>query len=274
MPAPDPVPADASSPEPDRAGPDAPNRLPEWLVHLLARLILFMLEHLLPARRDRVLRAWLTDRPDLPPGSIEALAASIRGPFGNAIAWMCRRHGIGPGHAEWPELSRAIEPLAAVWRGSAPALRHAGCNGGKTPTSCRAWSLASARPPRRPHRCRSFRLLRTLRRLRRKPRRAGPRMPCHLRPGGRWAAPVRRYVRAPVRPLAGTAQSATPDARGRSSASPAVLIRAAATPRRTRHGACSPAPSTAPAISCGMNDAGHDHPAPLPASRLAPVPRA
>ena len=47
-------------------------------------------------------------RPDLPLGSAQALAASVRGAFGNAIAWMCLRRGIGPGHPDWPELSRAI----------------------------------------------------------------------------------------------------------------------------------------------------------------------
>jgi hypothetical protein len=47
-------------------------------------------------------------RPDLPAGSAQEEGAALRGPFGNAIAWMCRRRGIGPGHPDWPELSRAI----------------------------------------------------------------------------------------------------------------------------------------------------------------------
>jgi hypothetical protein len=37
---------------------------------------------------------------------------------------MCRRHGIGPGHPEWPELSRAIEAFGgslAGFRAGAPA---------------------------------------------------------------------------------------------------------------------------------------------------------
>jgi hypothetical protein len=104
------APAQAYVPDADRAGPDAPAHLPDWLAHCLARLILFLLEHVQAARlrRSRRLRSWLQDRPELPPGSAQAEAASIRGSFGTAIAWMCRRHGIGPGHPEWPELSRAI----------------------------------------------------------------------------------------------------------------------------------------------------------------------
>ena len=94
----------------DRAGSDARAQSPEWLVRWLALLIFFLLE---PLNALRVLRSgrlpsYWQDRPDLPPGSAQAEAASIRGPFGNAIAWMCRRYGIGPGHPDWPELSRAI----------------------------------------------------------------------------------------------------------------------------------------------------------------------
>ena len=91
-------PAGAGSPDADRAGSDASSRLPEWVVHLIALVIRFMLERMLAAcSAHSRLPSWWHDRPDLPPGSIEALAASIRGPFGNAIAWMCRRRGIGPG---------------------------------------------------------------------------------------------------------------------------------------------------------------------------------
>jgi len=68
-----------------------------------------MLERMLAAcsRRSR-LPSWWHERPDLPAGSVQALAASRRGAFGNVIAWMCRRRGIGPGHPDWPALSRAI----------------------------------------------------------------------------------------------------------------------------------------------------------------------
>jgi len=103
------APAEAYSPDADRTGQDASAHLPEWLVHLLARIICFLLEH--GRGRHRRLRgaaSWFHHRPDLPPGSAQAEAASIRGTFGRAIEWMCRRHGIGPGHPDWPELARAI----------------------------------------------------------------------------------------------------------------------------------------------------------------------
>jgi hypothetical protein len=91
------APAEAYTPDADRAGPDAPAHTPEWLVQCLVRLILFVLEHLLAGfpHRSFAQPSW-HDRPDLPPGSAQAEAASIRGSFGTAIAWMCRRHGIGP----------------------------------------------------------------------------------------------------------------------------------------------------------------------------------
>ena len=104
------TPTEAYAPDADREDPDAPVPLPEWLAFLIARLIFVMLRPLLAARRRRYaqLPTWWQDRPDLPPVSAQALAASIRGSFGTAIAWMCLRHGIGPGHKNWPELSRYI----------------------------------------------------------------------------------------------------------------------------------------------------------------------
>jgi hypothetical protein len=114
-----PIPAEASIPDADRASLETSAHLPEWLVHCLARLILFLLEHARDARlrRSRRVQPWWHDRPDLPAGSIQGLAASIRGPFGRSIAWMCRRHGIGPGHQEWPALSRAIVAFGGSLRG-------------------------------------------------------------------------------------------------------------------------------------------------------------
>jgi hypothetical protein len=102
--------AQADVPEADRAGPGVPAHSPEWLARWLALLIFFLLEPLNAVRllRSRRLPSLWQARPDLPPGSAQAEAASIRGSFGTAIAWMCRRHGVGPGHPEWPELSRAI----------------------------------------------------------------------------------------------------------------------------------------------------------------------
>jgi hypothetical protein len=111
-----PVPAEAYLPDADR---DVAGQLPEWLVRCIAMLIRFLLEHARAARlrRSRRLQPWWRDRPDLPLGSAQAEAASVRGPFGRSIAWMCRRHGIGPGHPEWPELSRAIVAFGGSLKG-------------------------------------------------------------------------------------------------------------------------------------------------------------
>jgi hypothetical protein len=113
--APTAAPAEAYVPDADRASPEARAQSPERLARYLALLILFLLE---PWNAVRLLRsgrlaswwypAWWHDRPDLPAGSAQAYFASVRGAFGNSIRWMCLRHGIGPGHKDWPELSRAI----------------------------------------------------------------------------------------------------------------------------------------------------------------------
>jgi|GEM_PF-5343203 len=117
------TPAGACSPDADRAGSDASARLPEWLVHLIALVIHFMLKRMLAAQLRRSgLPYWWHDRPDLPAGSTQAEAASIRGPFGRSIAWMCRRRGIGPGHPEWPELARAIVAFGGSVKGARPGL--------------------------------------------------------------------------------------------------------------------------------------------------------
>ena len=117
------IPADTGSPDADRAGPDTSARLPEWLVHFIALFIHFMLGRMLAAqlRRSR-LPFWQDDRPELPTGSTQSEAASIRGPFGRSIAWMCRRRGIGPGHPDWPELARAIVAIGGSVKGARPGL--------------------------------------------------------------------------------------------------------------------------------------------------------
>jgi hypothetical protein len=87
-------------------------------------LIFFFME---PLGAFRMLRAgrltsWGHDRPDLPAGSAQEEAAVIRGSFGTAIAWMCLRDGIGPGHADWPELSRAIVTFGGSLKRFRPGL--------------------------------------------------------------------------------------------------------------------------------------------------------
>jgi hypothetical protein len=117
------TPANTGSPDADRAGPDASARLPEWLVHLIALVVQFMLRRMIAAQLRRSgLSFWWHDRPDLPAGSTQSEAASIRGPFGRSIAWMCRRRGIGPGHPDWPELARAIVAFGGSVKGARPGL--------------------------------------------------------------------------------------------------------------------------------------------------------
>jgi hypothetical protein len=117
------TPADAYAPDADRAGTDASARLPQWVVHLIALVVRLVLERMFAAHARRSpLSSWWHDRPDLPLASTQAEAASIRGPFGRSIAWMCRRRGIGPGHPDWPELSRAIVAFGGSVKGARPGL--------------------------------------------------------------------------------------------------------------------------------------------------------
>jgi hypothetical protein len=120
------APADAYTRDTDRAEPEVPASRPDWFVQCLARLIL-LLERLLAGwlPRSSGRPPWWQDRPDLPAGSTQEEAAAVRGAFGNAIAWMCRRRGVGPGHQDWPELSRAIVAFGGSLKGfraGAPAL--------------------------------------------------------------------------------------------------------------------------------------------------------
>ncbi len=105
-----PVPSQAYARSADRAGPEASAPSAEWLARWLSLLIFFLLN---PWNAVRLLRSgrlasWWHDRPDQPLATAQAEAASVRGAFGNSIRWLCLRHGIGPGHKDWPELSRAI----------------------------------------------------------------------------------------------------------------------------------------------------------------------
>jgi len=122
-----PVLTETYAPYADRVAPDARGRSPEGRLRWLALLIFFLMEPLSAFRmlRSGRLTSWLHDRLDLPAGSAQDEAASIRGSFGTAIAWMCLRHGVGPGHADWPELSHAIVAFGgslARFRAGRPAL--------------------------------------------------------------------------------------------------------------------------------------------------------
>ena len=233
--APTPAPAQAYAPYADRAGPDAPAQSPEWLVHWLALLIFFLLEPLNAVRllrSGRLARSWWHDRPDLPAGSAQAEAASVRGPFGNSIRWMCLRHGIGPGHKDWPELSRAI----VAFGGSLEGFR-----AGAPPCGLQWWENPGVVPGM---------VVPWLRRARRGDRIAAGAAGCcecsaagaechasrsractvacvmvvRIGAAGFCACRPRSADRAARLP--GTANTVMSDARGRSMASPAVLIRA------------------------------------------------
>jgi hypothetical protein len=120
-----PAPTQAFAPYADRAAPDASAHPPEWLVHWLTVLFLFLTK---PMNAVRLLRSgrrpsWRYQaRPDLPAGSAQEHFASVRGHFGNSIRWRCLRYGIGPGHKDWPELSRAIVAFGGSLEGFRPGL--------------------------------------------------------------------------------------------------------------------------------------------------------
>jgi hypothetical protein len=220
-----------------RAEPEASAQSPEGLVRWLALLILLLLEpwnavRLFRARRRTFL--WQDLRPDLPAGSTQSEAASIRGPFGNAIAWMCRRNGVGPGHPEWPELSRAI----VAFGGSV-----AGFRAGMPPSGALCWENPNIVPgivtgfgvpvatasllqqavanalPSAPHAMQAVA--------------AHARLPASKLPAS-WLSASGRQVFARAGPSPSTGPPGCPglpnlsclNARGRSTAGPAVLIRA------------------------------------------------
>jgi hypothetical protein len=145
--------ASAHSPDANRAGPDA--HLPEWVVRLVTLIIRLILECSFATRSRRPrLPSWWHERPDLPLASAQSEAASVRGAFGNSIAWMCRRRGIGPGHPDWPELSRAIVAFGGSIKGARAGLPACGLGWwenphlvpgmiGETPVQPAAEALAS-----------------------------------------------------------------------------------------------------------------------------------
>ena len=122
-----PRPSQVYAPYADRASPKGTPRSADSLLHWLAFLIFFLhrpLKAFCLLRSGRAGPAWWHDRPDLPAGSAQAYFASVRGNFGTSIRWMCIRHGIGPGHKDWPEVSRAIVAyggsLDGFWAGAPP----------------------------------------------------------------------------------------------------------------------------------------------------------
>ncbi|HTW70104.1 MAG TPA: hypothetical protein VME47_09480 [Acetobacteraceae bacterium] len=122
-------PAYAYSPDANRAGPDASvrllHRLPllYGLVRFLVLVVFLVREYWLAIRQYRANTrpsSW-HDQSDLPPGSAQQPAASIRGAFGNAIDWTHRRRSIAPANKDWPDPSRAIVAFGGSKKGSRPA---------------------------------------------------------------------------------------------------------------------------------------------------------
>jgi len=157
----------------------------------------------------------------------------VRGAFGNSIRWMCIRHGIGPGHKDWPEVSRAIVAfggsLEGFWAGAPPRGLEWWENPGVIPgvvlvPGFGAFAPATASPLEQ-----------------QAVADAAPPAPkvvqevgAHARLPASWLATSRQQVFARAGPgpstgppgWSGTAYIFMSDARGRSMASPAVLIRA------------------------------------------------
>ncbi len=264
------VPAEAYAPDADRAGPDASAHLPEWLVQCLVLLLLFLAKHGRAARlrRSRQVQAWWQERPDLPAGSIQALAASIRGPFGRAIASMCRRHGIGPGHPEWPELSRAIVAFGGSLRGfraGAPPLGlHWWENPNIVPGMSRGFGVPAAATVSVPQ-PQAF-------------ANAAPPAPdamqgeaAHASFPASWLSASGRQVFARAGPAPSTGPPRCPglpitvmhDERGRSTAGPAVLIRADRAPTglaSARHRPGRALPPRSPRVAAGRGGTGRAAP--------------
>jgi len=92
--------------------------------------------------------------------------------------------------------------MAAVCRGFAPACRHAGCNGGKIPTSCQGWSVRPGRlrQPRQWACCCRGRRLPTLHRRHRTSCLPRPSPHGRQRSGG-GSLPVPLQDRRPGRPV-------------------------------------------------------------------------
>jgi hypothetical protein len=160
---------------------------------------------------------------------MQALAASIRGEFGNAIAWMCRRRGIGPGHPDWPELSRAIVTFGGSTKGFRPGLPACGLQWWESPDIMPGMIGETAATP-------AATALASL--LSRQAVAIAPPPAPNVEPAAARPAPlpaIRRRVFAraatgpPIGPppaTCGRYQPLTPDERGQPMAGPAVLIRA------------------------------------------------
>ncbi|HEY1931107.1 MAG TPA: hypothetical protein VGG99_03770 [Acetobacteraceae bacterium] len=104
------APAEASSPDPDRADPDSPDLMPAWLAHLIALVIVFLLEQFLAARQRRVRRAAskLVDWPALPRDSAQPPAAAMHSQSDHATARPRRGRDAAPDPADLSRTRTAL----------------------------------------------------------------------------------------------------------------------------------------------------------------------
>jgi hypothetical protein len=111
------APAEAYSPDPDRADPDSPDLMPEWLAYLIALVILFLIEQFqaLRQRHPRRLASRPVGRPALPKDSAQPPATASRSQSENATARTRRSRDAAP---ECPDLSHARTALLEKLRHS------------------------------------------------------------------------------------------------------------------------------------------------------------
>ncbi|HEY1933553.1 MAG TPA: hypothetical protein VGG99_16190 [Acetobacteraceae bacterium] len=92
------APAEAYAPDPDRADPDSPPLMPEWLAYLIALVILFIIEtfQALEQRHAHRLASRPVGRPAQPRNSAEPPAAAIGSQPGHVTTRSHRGHGVAP----------------------------------------------------------------------------------------------------------------------------------------------------------------------------------
>ena len=132
--------AEASSPDADLTLPDAAACLREWIVALLARLILLLRAHSLATGHRCASRApsLFQVQPSLPPLAVHtraatARAATARGAFDQTVAWMRRCRDIGSGRRYWRERTSTIAAFGGSPRGVRAGLRRCGLPWRETP---------------------------------------------------------------------------------------------------------------------------------------------
>jgi hypothetical protein len=111
------VPAEAYSPDPDRADPDSPTLMPEWLAYVIALVILFIIETFLATEQRRARRpaSRPIGQPSLPRNSAQPPAAAIRRHSNDVTARTRRDPGAVP---ESTDLSRTRAELLEKLRQS------------------------------------------------------------------------------------------------------------------------------------------------------------